>query len=440
MTVSEELAERVLRRARHRCEYCQGSLLGAAWQVDHIIAQAQGGSDGFENLAAACYRCNLNKGAKLKAVDPLLGRRGRLFDPRADSWARHFARFRFYTVGTTSLGRRTAGLLFRHTPRQVAAAPPPSELGSPVPEPLVTYFSTLYGDRKLLAFDRILRAVDPRSVETHLGHLARASGPWTDQGTLVVEQACVLAEAFTSRSLIEDLLLCDSICARAILACRSPSAPPEMTLRLSYLRHKRQLAWRQIQHHAVLAGRGGLLGGGVAMSVGGIRAPTRPITTRRWIQAIRDAEQGSPVRLHQSVDRLIADGDRRMAERLGVLQTLTRLVGRSGYGMDADWLYGVLLVRRLLEALLKFDARLLPADADRHLTNWDNWGASHQLRVLSLHLGSLDRHSSAGDLAATARDLADTDEWGEGAEREIGRRLKRLREERELPVRWQVPL
>jgi hypothetical protein len=39
--------------------------------VDHILAEARGGSDEFDNLCAACYRCNEYKGARSTGRDPV---------------------------------------------------------------------------------------------------------------------------------------------------------------------------------------------------------------------------------------------------------------------------------------------------------------------------------------------------------------------------------
>ncbi|WP_285727248.1 HNH endonuclease [Psychromicrobium xiongbiense] len=44
----------VLRRDDHRCAYCGGS----ASTIDHIQPKSRGGADSWENLVAACLRCN----------------------------------------------------------------------------------------------------------------------------------------------------------------------------------------------------------------------------------------------------------------------------------------------------------------------------------------------------------------------------------------------
>jgi 5-methylcytosine-specific restriction endonuclease McrA len=54
--MTDDLALRVRRRARYRCEYCQlpQSASRARHQVDHIIADQHEGGDEPSNLALAC--------------------------------------------------------------------------------------------------------------------------------------------------------------------------------------------------------------------------------------------------------------------------------------------------------------------------------------------------------------------------------------------------
>ena len=59
--ISAGLRQRVGRRAKDRCEYC---LLAAqdsffAHEPDHIIAEKHGGATTAENLALACFDCNV---------------------------------------------------------------------------------------------------------------------------------------------------------------------------------------------------------------------------------------------------------------------------------------------------------------------------------------------------------------------------------------------
>ena len=50
-------------RDNHRCQYCGGS----AENVDHVIPKVQGGMHRWENVVAACRRCNTRKGGRTPA-------------------------------------------------------------------------------------------------------------------------------------------------------------------------------------------------------------------------------------------------------------------------------------------------------------------------------------------------------------------------------------
>jgi len=49
----------IVRRDNHKCQYC-GSTVNLT--VDHIIPKSRGGEDTWENLVAACVKCNNKKG------------------------------------------------------------------------------------------------------------------------------------------------------------------------------------------------------------------------------------------------------------------------------------------------------------------------------------------------------------------------------------------
>ena len=55
------------------------------YHVEHIIARRHGGGDNSENLAFACYHCNLHKGPNLSGIDQESGALVRLFNPREDT-------------------------------------------------------------------------------------------------------------------------------------------------------------------------------------------------------------------------------------------------------------------------------------------------------------------------------------------------------------------
>jgi 5-methylcytosine-specific restriction endonuclease McrA len=50
----------LLERDRHTCQYC--NYRGEQLTLDHVIPRSRGGGDTWDNLVAACVRCNVNKG------------------------------------------------------------------------------------------------------------------------------------------------------------------------------------------------------------------------------------------------------------------------------------------------------------------------------------------------------------------------------------------
>lgn len=52
----------ILRRDNYRCQYC--GVKSAELTIDHIIPKSRGGMDDWDNLAAACIRCNNRKGSR----------------------------------------------------------------------------------------------------------------------------------------------------------------------------------------------------------------------------------------------------------------------------------------------------------------------------------------------------------------------------------------
>ena len=60
----------VFARDRHRCQYCAAS----AENLDHVVPRSRGGDHTWENVVAACRRCNTRKGDRTpdEAGMPLL--------------------------------------------------------------------------------------------------------------------------------------------------------------------------------------------------------------------------------------------------------------------------------------------------------------------------------------------------------------------------------
>lgn len=50
-------------REGKKCFYCGADLI--AFEIDHFIPRSKGGSDDWENLRLACFRCNRSKRDKI---------------------------------------------------------------------------------------------------------------------------------------------------------------------------------------------------------------------------------------------------------------------------------------------------------------------------------------------------------------------------------------
>ena len=58
-----DLRDRIL-RSGGRCEWCAVNLVGAEFELDHVLSLKQGGANAAENLVVACPGCNRRKGRK----------------------------------------------------------------------------------------------------------------------------------------------------------------------------------------------------------------------------------------------------------------------------------------------------------------------------------------------------------------------------------------
>lgn len=81
------------------------------FHIEHVVPRQHGGGDEIENLALACYHCNLHKGPNLTGIDPDVGTIAPLFNPRKDVWSEHFALRGVVIVGLTATGRATQRVL-----------------------------------------------------------------------------------------------------------------------------------------------------------------------------------------------------------------------------------------------------------------------------------------------------------------------------------------
>jgi hypothetical protein len=61
MAVTKRTRFEVLRRDNHTCRYCGAAAPDVKLHVDHVTPVALGGTDGPDNLVAACIDCNFGK-------------------------------------------------------------------------------------------------------------------------------------------------------------------------------------------------------------------------------------------------------------------------------------------------------------------------------------------------------------------------------------------
>ena len=90
------------------------------FHVDHIVAQKHHGATTAENLALACYNCNMYKGPNIAGIETSTGLVIPLFHPRRDDWHTHFRWEGARLIGVTSVGRVTIEVLQINLPQRVA--------------------------------------------------------------------------------------------------------------------------------------------------------------------------------------------------------------------------------------------------------------------------------------------------------------------------------
>jgi hypothetical protein len=113
--IARAVRRQVRDRAGDRCEYClhPASFSCAPFVCEHVLPRARGSGSSSADLAWACPACNGHKYAKIHSRDPQTGRSVRLFNPRRQRWARHFAwSSDFLRIeGRTATGRATVAAL-----------------------------------------------------------------------------------------------------------------------------------------------------------------------------------------------------------------------------------------------------------------------------------------------------------------------------------------
>ncbi|KAM3113488.1 HNH endonuclease [Phormidesmis sp. 146-33] len=90
--VSASARQRVIDRAKERCEYCLFPQCASlfTFEMEHIISEKHGGVTEVENLALACPYCNRAKGSDLGSIDPDTRQLTPFFNPRTQRWEDHF--------------------------------------------------------------------------------------------------------------------------------------------------------------------------------------------------------------------------------------------------------------------------------------------------------------------------------------------------------------
>ena len=123
--ISPRLQRQVKEAAHYRCGYCLTSqdIIGQQMHLEHLLPRAAGGLSVEENLWLACPACNEFKGVQTHAIDPVTGRRVRLFNPRKQKWKRHFQWSADGTeiIGKTPIGRATVVALQMNHPISLRA-------------------------------------------------------------------------------------------------------------------------------------------------------------------------------------------------------------------------------------------------------------------------------------------------------------------------------
>ncbi|CAN5280382.1 hypothetical protein BH20ACI1_BH20ACI1_10330 [soil metagenome] len=115
MSISPATRKTVAERANYLCEYCFSpqDFSPQSLSIEHIFPKARQGGDEAKNLALACQGCNSYKSDKIKAPDPINGRKVSLYNPRKDAWEKHFAWSKDFweIIGISAKGRATVKLL-----------------------------------------------------------------------------------------------------------------------------------------------------------------------------------------------------------------------------------------------------------------------------------------------------------------------------------------
>lgn len=113
--ISADLENKIRTEAKNRCGYCLAPqvLIPLKLEIEHIYPISKGGTNKEENLWLSCRKCNSHKASKIYGFDPILSKRAKLFNPRKQNWADHFAwnLEKGLIIGKTVCGRATVNAL-----------------------------------------------------------------------------------------------------------------------------------------------------------------------------------------------------------------------------------------------------------------------------------------------------------------------------------------
>ncbi len=107
------LRRHVIERAGDCCEYCllnQDDIF-FTFEIDHIIAEKHAGETNSNNLCLSCPDCNRYKGSDIASIDPETMLITTLFNPRQQTWDKHFCLDGVIIEPRTNVGRATVRLL-----------------------------------------------------------------------------------------------------------------------------------------------------------------------------------------------------------------------------------------------------------------------------------------------------------------------------------------
>ena len=119
--MDKALERRVWLRAEDCCEYCKmpQAYDDTPFEIDHVIARKHDGSTASSNLSLSCFWCNSFKGSNIAGRDRKTRKLTPLFNPRRDSWSRHFRWEGAHLVGRSAIGRVTIAVLKINDPLRV---------------------------------------------------------------------------------------------------------------------------------------------------------------------------------------------------------------------------------------------------------------------------------------------------------------------------------